>query len=357
MKILRSLKCLLWLPVLIWPALSYAQDGKAWSLMNSGVSNDLRDVQVWNSQLIVAVGQGGTVLRYDGSQWAPFAGAATAGWPSGVSLTSVAITAPDRVWVAGNALDGSTSHGYYSYWDGANWSAPDRLRNNSGVDLNMSINSMFGLSSSQVLALGRAGRIATWDGNSWARRTNVGSPVFTSVHGSGSDNLWAVASNNVVYRSADGGVTWSVQNGLPELTGTTDAARLNGVYSLNEQNTWIVGDRRWEVALWDGNDYTVWQLRNGAGGFKGVYAQDESNVWAVGTGGAVFYYNGADWAEINHGLTTETLWSVDMDELGRLVVVGDGGVVLTGIPEPALTVSLIALGMVSMIWMRRRKIG
>lgn len=348
-SLMKRIKALLWITILstvLLPVAGYGQSGYTWSTMTSGVTAELRGVRAFNDQFVVAVGTDATMLRYNGTGWEAFPGGATAGWPAGSTLTSVTIVGLDDIWVGSTQGNGLVSH-----WDGASWSTP------AGVGWNQTINGLWHLSSDNVIAVGGTGRIAQWNGSSWSRRTNISSPapVFTAVHGSGHSNVWAVSNSNRVYRSTDGGTTWLEQDGLPALTGTADPARLNGVYSLNSSATWFVGDRSWEVALWDGEDYTLWQLKTGAGGFKDVYAHDENNVWVVGTGGTVFHYDGADWTEVQHGLTTSTLWSVDRDLEGQLFVVGSGGVILTAaIPEPVTTVLLMCCLSVVGVWIRRR---
>ena len=46
-------------------------DGSDWSGMTSGTAANLSDIWGWNSSYIVAVGESGTILHYNGSAWSP----------------------------------------------------------------------------------------------------------------------------------------------------------------------------------------------------------------------------------------------------------------------------------------------
>ncbi len=60
----------------------------------------------------------------------------------------------------------------------------------------------------------------------------------------------------------------------------------------------------------------------------GVDALDPTHVWAVGTGGAIYFYDGASWTQQGAGATLETLYEVSALDASHVWAVGGHGTVL-----------------------------
>lgn len=215
------------------------------------------------------------------------------------------------------------------------------------------VREFFALDLDTVFAVGNNG-VGEWDGSSWTNRT-PGTPNLNSIHGTGADNLWAVGPANLVYQSTDAGETWTQMPGLPPLSVGSNDPRPDAVFTLSSTATYVGGTRRGQVAFWDGTEWTEsWELPGfGTGeGVRALYASAVDSVWAVGDNGLMFYYDGLAWAQVDHGLTSDTLYGIDVDEFGHLYMVGRGGVILYGIPEPGT--ALLTL-LAAALFLRRRR--
>jgi hypothetical protein len=111
----------------------------SWSVMDSGTTTDLNAVWGSDSANIFAVGNSGTIIRYDGTSWSP--------------VTS------------------GTTADLYGIWgsDGAN-----------------------------IFAVGKSGAILHYDGVSWSPMTSATTADFYGVWGSDSANIFAVGKSGAI---------------------------------------------------------------------------------------------------------------------------------------------------------------
>lgn len=324
--------------------------------MDSGTTNDLYAVSALNPDAIVAAGLNTTLIQYNGTIWSDFPDGGDP-WGTAEPLGGVALVAPDDIWVGSrNTSASGSSSASVALWNGVEWG--DQL--NAG---NTNVRSMWFLDSEAVFVSGSAGRFAVWDGSSWSRTlnetasNNPNPPGAFSSHGSASNNIWAVGTNNQIWRNDNGGATadWDYDDtaawsSLPLLAGDVSPTPV-GVFTLSSTATFVVGAQNGEVALWDGTDWSLWEF---GGEWNAVYADAVDNAWIAGSGGRIFHYDGEAWTEVLHGLTTATLRAIDVDDFGQLYVVGDNGVILMGIPEPG-SLLLLSLGAAGLLLCRRRK--
>jgi hypothetical protein len=135
-------------------------NGTAWSPMTSGTTQAL--LAVWGSGPgdVFAVGTTGTILRYDGSGWTPMT-TTTTGFFRGVAGTG-----PDDVWAV--AQSGGIHH-----WDGVAWTE-------AGPDVDESFYRVAAFAPDDVLVGGSGGRLHHWDGVAW---TPIRPPVSFEIIG------------------------------------------------------------------------------------------------------------------------------------------------------------------------------
>ena len=113
----------------------------------SPTTNDLYDVFMVSASDGWAVGYGGTMLRWNGTDWS------TVTSPTTTTIYSIFVVSADDVWIVGSG--GMTIH-----WNGAYWStvASPTAENLWSVHI---------VSSSDGWAVGEAGTIIQWTGTEW----------------------------------------------------------------------------------------------------------------------------------------------------------------------------------------------
>lgn len=294
----------------------------SWEGVESGTSQNIHAISIANDDFAAAVGSRNTVLIYDGRLW-DLVSEARQAWSTDTTLRSVSALGKDNLWIGGNE---TTNRGRVLHWTGGEWQQAGSLG-----PWNQSMNAMWHSPSNAILVAGSSGRISRWDADRWTRRNNKGG-VIRGIHGSSSNNVWAVAADNTILHSEDDGYSWEQHSALPMLPNGNNP-RPQAVFTFADDATWIVGNRNWEVGFWNGKEFTLNQLRTSAGGLHAVHAVNRRNVWTVGDEGRVFHFDGNRWSEVFHGLTRERLNDVDSDRAGRIWIVGESGTILKYTPQ------------------------
>jgi len=248
--------------------------------MNSGTTNNLKDVWGSSATDIFAVGADGIILHYDGN-------------PEGT------------------------------------WSAMD-----SSITTN-TLNGVWGSSASDVFAVGDDGIILHYDGNpegTWSVMDNsISSSTLNDVWGSSPSDVFAVGWNGTILHYDDDGSGWDAI-GSQE----TQAHYFGGVWGSSATDVYVVGgftDN--EIFHYDGATWVNTFSSEGNELFlQAVWGSSASNVFAVGTGGITHHYKGSVWDTMNSG-TTNTLKDVWGSSASDVFAVGVNGTLLhyNGNPE------------------------
>ena len=121
------------------------------------------------------------LVHFDGSVWTPI------DLDSGAGDGEVFGTSASDVWVMTDSTE-------LAHFDGAVWQTVDIGDNFIG-----DLSAVWGLAPDDLWAAGSAGSIAHFDGSSWQeiRHQRIGAPhlqLFHAVHGTSSDDVWAVGN-------------------------------------------------------------------------------------------------------------------------------------------------------------------
>jgi hypothetical protein len=307
-------KARLWGPILIAGLLFGWGFGAAhlhaadWTAQQSHVVEDLRDVHGAAADQVVAVGDGGVIIRYDGSAWSAMSGTET-------DLRGV-------------------------------WARPDPI---AGID---------------AFAVGVNGRSYRYDGNSnglWTEKATPTDQRLNGIAGTGDGILFAVGFNGALLRFdlADAASGWqTITNPAPtnaylwDVWGCSDCSmafavglfgtiieydgeewrliaspteeNLLAVWGSDETDVFAVGNKG-TILHYDGVDWS--QMTSGATDvLAGVWGKTATDVWAVGYNGTILYYDGNAWSPQDSGVSAyfQSVWGTP----DGVFVVGTGGTVL-----------------------------
>ncbi|MFH1170432.1 MAG: hypothetical protein V1704_02640 [Candidatus Vogelbacteria bacterium] len=204
-----------------------------WSIIPTGVPQNLNAVHCADSNNCWAVGAGGRVLRYQSGAWASTT-------VSTVTWNDVYAVAPNDVYIVGNG-------GELRRWNGGSWS-PSKIAI-TGIN-NQNLNSIHCLSASSCWIAGANGRVARLQGSTWSSQT------------------WG---NN----------TWQDINMLTE----TDGIIVGSYSNINNRNI-----RRWNGTAWS----NMTSSNNGT--LYAVKMLSANDAWAAGAAGAVLHWDGTTWS-------------------------------------------------------------
>ena len=268
--------------------------GMSWS-----VSQPVSDVAlngVWgsNRRNVLAVGDGGTILGYNGKVWTPL--------PSGTDSALLGIwgqAANDAYDVYAVGDGGQVLHS-----DGTAWNA---MESNSTETLE----DVWG-TGTDVMAIGAYGTIL----NLAQTSASTGNIALRGIWGSSATDVFAVGESGTVLHSD--GTVWSAM--------TSAASQwLNAVWGSSATNVFAVGENG-TIVHYDGSAWT--SMESGVSEtLHGVYGDAPDNVYAVGDNAVLLHYDGAKWSVLlAGGISLRDVWTADQ----VVVVVGDDGTILTG---------------------------
>jgi hypothetical protein len=203
-------------------------DGSTWSPVTlPGGTPLLNWVHAFGPNDIFSVGNGGTVIRYDGTSWTTI--------DSGVdrNLWGVWGASPDDVWaVGGNGMeDGQAT---IIRFDGSTWSPvtmPTLERPRVFAWFKV-----WGTSASDVWIVGQRGAVVHWDGSALTEHLVGADQDLISLWGTGPDNVVAIGGRGNGIVAAWDGTSWRSESLAPLLG-------LNGIWMRDDGKAHVVGLR------------------------------------------------------------------------------------------------------------------
>jgi hypothetical protein len=268
-----------------------------WEWMNPlPQGNPLNGVWGISATDVFAVGDAGTILHYDGTDWSAMSSGTTA------SLNGVWGSSAADVFAIGD--DGTILH-----YDGTSWSA---MTSNTAWTLF----GVWGSSASDVFAVGGSGTIVHYDGTSWSDITSGTTEWLFGVWGSSSTNVFAVGTGGAILHYD--GTDWSIMS-----SGTMDY--LNSVWGSSATDVFAVGDGG-TILHYDGTDWSA--MSGGTTQFLDrVWGSSASDVFALGGTGTILHYDGTSWSNMVSE-TFASLFDVWGSSSTDVFAVGDDGTTL-----------------------------
>ncbi|MCW3996094.1 MAG: hypothetical protein NWE98_08115 [Candidatus Bathyarchaeota archaeon] len=278
-------------------------NGNAWTTVNSPTTMNLYSTVFTNATDGWAVGgngNNGIILRYNGT-WTiwnhiSFGNNASATDTVNATLYSVTVDSTDTVgWAVG-------ANGLALGWNGEAWFGFQNIAPNNLRSVSMAHN------SANAWAVGDGGTIVMWDGTKWSAMT---SPTFAPLYaieminatsgwaGGGTDTNGIILTLN--------GTTWTVQNrinygGATNTTagGPTDIINAT-IYSISMNtptSAWAVGSKG-NVLYWDGNEWAGQANVESGANLRSVSmvhgVETSTQAWAVGQSGKILAWTGTNW--------------------------------------------------------------
>jgi photosystem II stability/assembly factor-like uncharacterized protein len=184
-------------------------------------------------------------------------------------------------------------------------------------------NDTFWTSTTVGWAVGDGGAIfkSTDGGVTWTIQASGTNVNLYGVFFASSTVGWAVGAGGVILTTSNGGTTWT-----PQTSGVVTT--LNSVAFTNTTNGWVVGDNGVILVTTNGGSSWAPQASGvGATNLNDVYFVDGTHALAVGDGGTTLFYNGTTWGLRTSG-TLSDLNGVTMINATNGWAVGDNGVIL-----------------------------
>lgn len=275
-----------------------------WTQVDSPTPADLNGVAFTDTNEGWAVGDGGTILRYDGVSWA------LVPWPGILGLNGIALSGNDG-WAVGD--DGTVLR-----LSGGTWSDDSFGITSDLYDVDLADDGTGWLG-------GDGGTIYRLVSGAWAAENVSDTVNIYCVAVYDSDTAWAGGLVNVLYEwTADG---WSEVD-VPSYTPLPiDAAyRAAAVYADDGPAVWAGGSSVY-FSNSVGGEWTFTTAPTPSS-INAIHIKDGVDYgWAVGAAGALAFYNGNSWYLYGESEVTGDLNDVFTVGKDDAWAVGDGGAI------------------------------
>ncbi|MHB8789380.1 MAG: BACON domain-containing protein [Desulfobulbaceae bacterium] len=267
--------------------------GKRWRVTQPVPGVDLSGISGVDYRNMLAVGEHGTILGYDGRSWRAMSSDTES------ALRSIWVRVMETGYDAYAVGDG----GIALHYDGTAWSRVATDRTEALADV---------WGAAEVLAVGGYGMILNLN----QATAGYENPALRAIWGSSANDVFVAGESGAILHSA--GASWSAM--------ASDTSQwLNALWGSSENDVFAVGENG-TIVHYNG---TVWSTME-SGVYEtlhGVYGDAPNNVYAVGDNAVVLHFDGTAWSVLlAGGISLRDVWVAD-----RLVVaVGDDGTILTG---------------------------
>ena len=278
----------------------------AWKIQSAPTTDQLRAVDGYSENRILAVGNYGAIIFYNGTEWQNVSG-----------ITEK--TLYGVWWASKNEAFAVGDKGLILHFNGEAWTVM-----NSGTTLRL--RAIWGASASDVFAVGETGTILHYDGSSWKKMTCPTPLTVQGIWGNSGTDVYAVGGASASDTSIGSfiihydGRQWTTQADLitPE--------RFHGVWG--EGDTVFAAGEAGAIFFSD-TAGTAWSGMNSktVETFRGLWGLSDTDVYAVGDYGTILQYDGSAWQPMSSG-TNLRLFSIWGSSQKSIYAVGDAGLVL-----------------------------
>jgi photosystem II stability/assembly factor-like uncharacterized protein len=169
-----------------------------------------------------------------------------------------------------------------------------------------SLNAIWAENTNSVYVAGDGGVIFHWDGTTWTEmETPTERPLF-SIHGTSSDNIWAVGGDSYQSTNDDKSVVLHYDGSSwlkmpPPVDWAGQSLTLSDVWVQSPTEVWAIIESYLSLFKWDG---TKWNNIDFQGAIPGAFPEGSMNdvqwvdglgLFMVGTHGQVIHFDGTNW--------------------------------------------------------------
>jgi hypothetical protein len=286
-------------------------NGSSYSEMDTGVANTLSSIWADSLSNVYSVGDSGTVINYNGTSWQ--------------SIDPGMGNRPLKgVWVAGTGeIFIAATVGFYGMYNGSDWTSGNVNAVNASSQNMLDI---WGASASEVFVVGGNGEIHFYNGTDWTAMDSR----FT---GNNLNGVWGTSANAVFAVGGGGRIVFYNGTSWDAMTSGVTIS-LRAVWGTSASNVYAIGDKPGatggKILHYDGNVSGTWTTvySNVENDLYGIYT-DSSEVITVGATGLIMNGSGATWDTLSDYVTFENLYGLWNAPSGDLFAVGDSGTILT----------------------------
>lgn len=265
-------------------------NGSVWNALTSPIAapNSLRGVWLASTADGWAVGDVGNILHWNGVAWNYYQTS-----PVATRLNAIHGSSSSQIWAVGNDPDGAGAGlpVIVRWIGGPAWTAVSP----PGIANNINLTGVFTISTNLAFAVGGGGTMLKWDGSIWGSIPSGTTNALNATWWSSSTEGWAVGSAGTVVHCTGAGPACAT-----ETSGVS--VQLNDVQALTSTNVWAVGNSSTIIH----RDATGWHnVPSGLSSTQNLtslYMVSSNEGWAVGiddgTAPILLFWDGLTWTRV-----------------------------------------------------------
>jgi hypothetical protein len=282
-------------------------DGTSWQMFPSPSYNTLNKIDMLSASEGYAYSWNEKLFYYNGTVWEQ-----VGDWslrpPRGV--TDLETVAQNDVWLTGDKYQG----GYITHFDGTTYQTV--------VTDTQAINAISFISPTQGWAVGVAGILWHYSGDTWSKVIGPTSNHLYDVLLLSTTNGWAIGDAGTILHY-DGSVWQTVVSPVNDTLRAVSMPTANDGWIVGENNTLLRYDgSHWQVI---GNALTPGSPTSNA--LNAVQANPETDSWSVGDSGVILHHTAGEWITATSPVNTD-LYAMEMLSPTVGWATGSDGVIL-----------------------------
>jgi len=191
--------------------------------------------------------------------------------------------------------------GKIATYNGVDWTT---ISNPNGA---WELNDVYAADANNIYAVGQGGHVFFYNGSQWSTVTINGAyQDFEAVDGNNANDIWIVGTEGIIYHY--NGSSWSLIN-----SGTS--AWLKGVFCAGNL-TYVAGFLGTILQIDGTNVYQMTDVPSES--YYDIHGTSDNNIFAVGKDATIIRYNGSTWAVMNSPLPSTDditgIWAADNGE-------------------------------------------
>lgn len=253
-------------------------DGTSWTVKPAplGVSENLYGVWASGPNNVWAVGSFGRIIRYDGNVWT------TVNNPASLTLYGIWGVSPTDIWAAGDSST-TTTQGMFLHYNGTNWQSVTDAGLGTGQ-----LNSVWADSPNFIYVCGVGGLLARYNGTSWNTITSGTTVNLHAVWGTPggitASSVYAVGDSGTILR-----IRYAIDTQWSKVPSSGTTSTLYGVHGDGSQVLYAVGSGGTVVRADPPYDNFTAQTNTSASTLFTVRTTTGGFSWTGGGGGFLGY--------------------------------------------------------------------
>lgn len=294
-------------------SIAKAEKGWVWELPTPQ-GNTLNATWGADSTSVYAVGDNGTIMKFDGLEW-------TIQNPTTAQLNGLWGSSTSDIYAVGGEANSSSSH-IVLHFDGTDWQELE-------IGADQRLYAVWGTGENNIYIGGWNGRLYHYNGTEWLQENFGSNQQINTIWGTATDNIFAVGAKGTIRRF--NGSYWGAMS-TPSIAYQYD---INDIWGASADNIFAVGgayinsEYRSIILHFNGSTWSTVMEVTGMK-LKSIEGVSANQIYVTTSQGnaEILYFDGTAWTSLDSVQNKNHIQDIWLDNLGNGLFVGALGYML-----------------------------